>query len=162
MSAAEWAVLQTSTPRGAASSATPAGSDYKDAQGRLFHVGGGFGGYFPWVRANVRIGDGSAGPTFTDAGLRYKGNLSFQSSSAAAPLFANFKLKLDVFGANGRWDGVKTFNLHAGVIDGSKMREPIAYALFRAAGVPAPRTAYAELLFTVPGVYRTRRQGSSR
>jgi hypothetical protein len=112
---------------------------------------------YPGARQHP-IGDGG-GPTFADAGLRYKGNLSFQSSSAAAPLFANFKLKLDVFGANGRWDGVKTFNLHAGVIDGSKMREPIAYALFRAAGVPAPRTAYAELLFTVPGVYQNASAG---
>jgi len=32
------------------------------------------------------------------------------------------------------------------------MREAIGYSLFRAAGVPAPRTTYAELVFTVPGV----------
>jgi spore coat protein CotH len=48
---------------------------------------------------------------------------------------------------------VKTFNLHPGVADTSKMREAIAFALFREAGVPAPRTAYAELFFTVPGIY---------
>ena len=64
-----------------------------------------------------------------------------------------------MFGASGRWDGVKTFNLHAGVVDTSKMREPIAYALFRAAGVPAPRTAYAELLFTVSGAYQSASAG---
>ena len=34
------------------------------------------------------------------------------------------------------------------------MRDAIAYAIFRAAGVPAPRTAYVELTFTVPGVYQ--------
>jgi spore coat protein H len=34
------------------------------------------------------------------------------------------------------------------------MRDAIAYSIFRAAGVPAPRTAFAELVFTVPGVYQ--------
>jgi spore coat protein H len=33
------------------------------------------------------------------------------------------------------------------------MRDVIAYSLFRAAGVPSPRTAQAELIFTVPGIY---------
>jgi spore coat protein CotH len=33
------------------------------------------------------------------------------------------------------------------------MRETVAYAIFRAAGVPAPRTAYAELTFNVPGLH---------
>ena len=63
-------------------------------------------------------------------------------------------LKFDVHGTKGTWDGEKTFNLHAGVVDTSKMRDAVAYAIFRAAGVPAPRTAYAELFITVPGVYQ--------
>ncbi len=138
----------------AAGAGVPGGSDYTDSDGRLIHVGSGFGGYFPWVRADVRIDDGELKTEFKDVGLRYKGNLSFSSSSAAAPLFANFKLKLDVHGTKGTWDGEKTFNLHAGVVDTSKMRDAIAYAIFRAAGVPAPRTAYVELTFTVPGVYQ--------
>jgi hypothetical protein len=152
VSASEWAVLQTSQPRGGTAGG-PAGSDYRAAQGRLVHVGGGFGGYFPWARADVRVEDGGRPIELKDVGLRYKGNLSFTRSSASAPLFANFKLKLDVHGTKGRWDGIKTFNLHAGVVDTSKMRDAIAYAVFRAAGVPAPRTAYAELTFSVPGVY---------
>ena len=150
MTAAEWAVLQTSGARGGGSIG---GSDYRDATGRLIHSGSGFGGYFPWVRVTARTELNGKAVTFADAGLRYKGNLSFSRSSAAAPLFANLKLKLDVHGAKGTWDGEKTFNFHAGVVDTSKMRDAIAYAVFRAAGVPAPRTAYAELLFTVPGVY---------
>src|SRR5256885_38281 len=35
----------------------------------------------------------------------------------------------------------------------AKVREPLSYAVFRAAGVPAPRTAYAEVTLTVPGKY---------
>ena len=34
------------------------------------------------------------------------------------------------------------------------MRESLAYDVFRRAGVPAPRTAYAELYLTVPGQYQ--------
>jgi len=146
VSAAEWAVLQTSTARG---SGVIGGSNYLAADGRLIHAGSGFGGYFPWVKADLRVD----GLEFKAVGLRYKGNFSFTSSSASAPLFANFKMKIDTHGTRGSWDGEKTFNFHAGVIDTSKMRDAIAYHVFRAAGVPAPRTAFAELVFTVPGIY---------
>lgn len=152
ISAAEWSVLQTSTPRNGGGTG---GSDYRTADGREIHVGSGFGGYFPWVKADVRLD----GEEFKNVGIRYKGNLSFQSSSAAAPLFANFKLKLDQHDTKGTWDGQKTFNLHAGVVDTSKMREPLAYAIFRAANVPASRTTYAELTFTVPGLYQNTSAG---
>ena len=63
-------------------------------------------------------------------------------------------MKIDTYGAKGAWDGEKTFNLHAGVVDTSKMREAIAFAVFRAAGVPAPRTTNVEIFFTVPGLYQ--------
>jgi hypothetical protein len=164
ISAAEWAVLQTSNARGGG---TTGGTDYKLADGRLIHVGSGFAGYFPWAHADVRMDDqaGLAGNVddtsglgvraeFKDVGIRYKGNFSFTSSSAAVPLFANFKLKIDLHGTKGSWDGEKTFNFQAGVLDQSRMKEALAFAIFRAAGVPAPRTAYAELMFTVPGVYQ--------
>jgi spore coat protein CotH len=36
-------------------------------------------------------------------------------------------------------------------MDSSKVREALAYAVFRAAGVPAPRTAFAEVVLNVPG-----------
>ena len=150
ISAAEWAVLQTSSQRGGGA---VGGSDYRDSSGRLIHAGSGFVGYFPWVRSDVRIPDGTGAVSIKDAGLRYKGNLSFARSSAAAPLFANFKLKFDVHGTKGTWDGEKTFNLHAGVIDTSKMKDAIGFAVFRGAGVPASRTAFTEIIFTVPGVY---------
>jgi len=150
MPADEWSVLQTSQVRGAQGGR---GTDYTDQLGRLIHVGGGFGGYFPWGKATIRIEDGGRLVEFKDVGIRYKGNLSFQRSSATAPLAANFKVKLDVHGTKGTWDGIKTFNFHYGNVDTSKMRDVIAYSLFRAAGVPSPRTAQAELIFTVPGIY---------
>lgn len=146
ISPVEWAALQTSTPKGGGGTG---GTDYTAQDGRLIHVGSGFGGYFPWARATFRVDK----TEFKDVGLRYKGNFTFTSSSASAPLFANFKLKIDAYGTRGTWDGVRTINLHPGVIDRSKMRDAIAFALFRGAGVPAPRTTYAEVFFTVPGLY---------
>ena len=144
--AAEWAAMQTSGARGGTGLG---GSDYTDANGRLIHTGGGFRGYFPWAHADLVLG----GVPFKNIGLRYKGNLSFSASSAAAPLRANFKAKLDLFGGKDDWDGLETLNFHAGVVDTTLMREAVAYHVFRAAGIPSPRTAYAELTFTVPGAY---------
>ena len=147
ISAAEWAVLQTSSARNGGG---PGGTEYRQPDGRLVHVGSGFAGFFPWVHADLRVD----ATEFKDVGLRYKGNLTFTRSSAAAPLFANFKLKIDLHGAKGSWDGEKTFNFHPGVVDTSRMREAIAFAVFRRAGVPAPRTSSAEIFFTVPGLYQ--------
>ena len=39
------------------------------------------------------------------------------------------------------------------LMDPTRGREALAYAVFRAAGVPAPRTAFAEVTLTVPGKY---------
>jgi spore coat protein CotH len=38
-------------------------------------------------------------------------------------------------------------------MDPTLTRESVAFAIYRAAGVPAPRTAYAEITFNVPGLY---------
>ncbi len=148
----EWSALQRSSPRGGAGAG---GTDYTQADGRLIHVGSGFGGYFPWAHADVRLG----GEEFRNVGLRYRGNYSFTSSSATAPLRASLKLKLDTYGTKGSWAGIKTLNFNAGNLDATLTREALAFALFRAAGVPAPRTAYAEIRFTVPGVFNNTRGG---
>ncbi len=143
----EWGVLQTSSARGGLG---VRGSDYVQTDGRPVHVGSGFGGHYPWARADVSLD----GREFKNVGLRYRGNGSFSQSSGFAPLRANFKLKLDVFGTKGTWRDEKSLNLNAGVVDTSNVREAAAFALFRGAGVPAPRTAYAQLTFNVPDFYK--------
>ena len=62
---AEWAVLQTSTPRGGTASGTLGGSEYRDDKGRLIHVGSGFGGYFlgPTSYVSGNLGIGTETPT---------------------------------------------------------------------------------------------------
>lgn len=146
----EWAVLMTSGGRGPG----PGGSDYRLPDGRLVHQSSGFANTLPWAHADLRIDDADGKAEFRDIGIRYKGNSSFSRSSINAPLLANFKLKIDLHGTKGTWDGEKTFNLQSGVVDTSRMKDSVAYWIFRAAGVPAPRTTYAEVVFNVPGVYQ--------
>jgi spore coat protein H len=65
----------------------------------------------------------------------------------------SFKIDIDRHDEVARFHGLKSLNLHCGVMDATKGREALAYSIFRAAGVPAPRTAFAELTLTVPGKY---------
>src|SRR6185436_20481373 len=121
-SRAEWDVLQTSDARFGGQG--EGGTDYTRSDGRLIHVGSGFRGFFPWVHADMRVN----GVEIKNVGLRYKGNLSFMSSSAAAPFRANLKVKTDVFGGKDSWNGIETLNFHAGVLDTSLMREALGFA----------------------------------
>jgi spore coat protein H len=147
----EWAVLQTS---GGRSTIGAGGSDYRLGDGRLVHLSSGFANTLPWAHADLRIDDPDGKAEFKDIGIRYKGNSSFTRSSIAAPLLANFKLKIDLHGTKGTWDGEKSLNLQSGVVDMSRMKDHIAYWIYRRAGVPAPRTTYAEVVFNVPGIYQ--------
>ena len=49
--------------------------------------------------------------------------------------------------------GIAKINLHNNVTDPSSMNEPLSYRLYRDAGVPAPRSAYARVFVTVPGKF---------
>jgi spore coat protein CotH len=148
----EWEVLQTSGGRGVG---TPAGTpitggiDFRQPDGRLVHVGSGFRALFPWVHADLLLND----VELKEIGLRYKGNNSFVKPSPARPFSASLKVKTDLFGGKADWHGAETLNFHAGARDPSLIREAMAFAIFRAAGVPASRTAYAELTFNVPGLH---------
>jgi spore coat protein H len=124
-------------------------NDYtRESDGRLIHRGGGFGGIFPWVHAALESG----GETFGDVGLRYKGNASYLA--AQNQMRRNLKVKTDLFGKAPGLHGEKTLNFNAGALDPTRIRESLSYAVFRAAGVPAPRTAFAEVTLTVPGLFR--------
>lgn len=108
---------------------------------------GGFGMEFPWTHARLVEGD----KTYANVGLRYKGNGSY--IIAASALKRNFKIDLDHYDEALRYHDLKTINLNAGAMDPTKIREALAYAVFRRAGIPAPRTAFARVTLTVPGKY---------
>jgi hypothetical protein len=111
------------------------------------HKGSGFGLEFPWAHGALT----AEGKTYKDLGIRYKGNASYMAS--ARGLKRNLKLDFDRYDDTLRFHGLKTLNLNAGAMDPTRAREVLSYAIFRAAGVPAPRTAFAQVTLTVPGKY---------
>src|SRR5262249_12044009 len=101
-----------------------------------------FGMEFPWVHGKLI----AQGKTYEDSGIRYKGNASYMMS--AGKLKRNFKIELDRYDNTLRYRGLKTITLNSGAADPDRMREALAYAIFNAAGVPAPRTAFVEVTLT--------------
>lgn len=108
---------------------------------------GGFGFEFDVVPAEVQIGD----QTFSQVGVRYKGNANYMMSARAAkrPL----KIDFNTFDEKGSFQGFKKISLHTSAFDATRTKEVLGYGVFRAAGVVAPRTALAEVTLTVPGKY---------
>ncbi len=100
---------------------------------------------FEYVRAAVEI----EGRRFGDVAVRYKGNGTYMTSQR--DLKRPLKLDLNEFVKGQKLAGLSKLNLHNNVTDPSGMNESIAYRLYRDAGVPAPRTAYARVRLTVPG-----------
>ncbi len=91
------------------------------------------------------------GQTVPKVGLRYKGNSTYLMT--ARNLKRSLKVDLDKHDDAARFHGLKSLTLNCGVLDPSRGREALAYWVYRAAGVPAPRTAFAEVSLTVPGKY---------
>ncbi len=90
------------------------------------------------------------GRLYEDVGIRYKGffgNLRFcfdQSRERRCEKLP-FKLKFSEYDPAGRFFGLQRVNLNSMSGDPTKLHEALAYGLFREAGVPAPRTAYARV-----------------
>lgn len=111
------------------------------------HKGGSFGLEFPWVRGTLT----TDGKTNQNVGFRYKGGGSY--ALGANRLKRNLKVDFDRHDPKQRFHGLKSINLNAGAMDPAGVREALAFAVFREAGIPTPRTAYAEVTLTVPGKY---------
>ena len=111
------------------------------------HKGGSFGQEFPWAHAALS----ADGKTYKDVGVRYKGNFTYGAS--ASGLKRSLKMDFDRYDDGQRFHGLKKVNLNSGITDPARVREALSFAVFRAAGVPSPRTAYAQLSLTVAGKY---------
>jgi spore coat protein H len=112
-----------------------------------WHKSPGFGYEFPWAHANLT----TDGKTYKNVAIRYKGNGSYATSVEA--LKRNLKIEIDHYDKDQRVHGLRTLTLNAGAVDASRLREALAYSVFRAAKVLAPRTAFASVTLTVPGKY---------
>lgn len=94
---------------------------------------------FDWVHAAVEFED----RTFADVAVRYKGNGTYMRSQGMEK--RPFKVDLDKFAKGNELAGRTTLNFANLVVDDSCLHDALGYELFRAAGVPSPRTAYARL-----------------
>src|SRR5213079_713754 len=63
----------------------------------------------------------------------------------------SLKVDLNKYVKGQKLAGLTTLNLHNNVTDASWMNEVLSHRLYRDAGVPAPRSAYARVYLTVAG-----------
>lgn len=110
-------------------------------------IRGGFGYDFEYVKGDLEID----GKVLKDVGIRFKGNSTYMLT--ASFLKRPFKVDLDRHHEDQSWGGMKKLTFNNNVMDPTATREPLAFLVYRAAGVPAPRTAFLELTLTVPGKY---------
>jgi CotH kinase protein len=88
------------------------------------------------------------GQRYTGAAVRYKGDygslLSCFDEATGARLCSKLSLKISFneYG-KGRFFGLRKLVLNSAVRDRSMTREVLSYAMYRAAGVPAPRASHA-------------------
>jgi spore coat protein H len=108
---------------------------------------GSFNFEFPYVHGDLE----TEGKAFKDVGVRYKGNGTYMMSMRQAK--RSFKIDLDRYDAPDTFHAHKKLNLNSGVMDPTKAREILAYEVFRAADLPAPRTTLAEVTLTVRGKF---------
>lgn len=100
-----------------------------------------------YVPADVRWGE----YVVAQAAIRYKGGVGSlglcfdQQGNRLCPKLS-MKLRFDEYVAGQRFAGLKRINFHAMMRDASHMKDRLGYGLFRAAGVPAPRSAHARLI----------------
>jgi spore coat protein H len=92
------------------------------------------------------------GQQFKNVGVRYKGNGTFMESRGG--LKRSLKIDLNENAKDQKLANIGKLNLHNNVTDSSEMNEVLSYRLYRDAGVPAPRSAYARVYVTVPGKYK--------
>ncbi len=79
------------------------------------------------------------GEVVDSVGIRHKGFTSRASSQK--PL----KIDINKYVSGKKYDGLKKFNLHNNFKDDFLQRENLAYEVYRRAGLPSPRTSYAEV-----------------
>lgn len=111
----------------------------RNPESRRSGILGVLGREYDWSQAQCEFGQVS----FTNVAARVKGNIA--SLWHKRP----FKLDLNKFARGQKLGGLDELTFDNLVFDNSCLSEALAYELFRDAGVPAPRTAYAWLSVSV-------------
>jgi len=119
----------------------------KDAEVPDIHKNKGFGLEFPWVKGDLEFD----GRLIKDVGIRYKGNATYGVSQQT--LKRPFKIGINHYLEAQQLHGLNGFALGNNAFDATRLHDALAYHLFRAAKVPASRTAFVELSLTVADKY---------
>jgi hypothetical protein len=102
---------------------------------------------FAYIHASLEID----GVRFNDVAVRPKGNGTYNPIMTGKVQKPSLKIDLNKYVKGQKLDGISTINLHNSIFDPSWMNEALALRLYRDAGVPAPRTAYARVHVTPKG-----------
>lgn len=103
---------------------------------------------FEYVRADLEF----EGSRLTNVAVRYKGNGTYMGSRETDK--KSFKVDLNEHVKGQKLATVSKLNFHNNVTDASLMNEPLSYALYRDAGVPAPMSGYVRLKVTAEGAHK--------
>jgi hypothetical protein len=153
MSADGWKLIQP----GAAAKRAAAGASREEGLAAGARLRPGQTAGFAYVPAEMTFD----GRRLGDVGLRMKGNSSYGAS--AKSLRRPMKVDFDRFVEGGRLAaGVETINLSNTTFDPSGAREAVAFSMYRALGVPAPRTGHALVYLSVDGTYDREYPGFTR
>ncbi|HTI72580.1 MAG TPA: CotH kinase family protein [Candidatus Limnocylindria bacterium] len=106
-----------------------------------------------WGHCTLEAG----GQKWTNVSMRFKGVSSLVRSPNGYK--RPFKFDFDRDSKDRRFMGVEELYFNNNVNDATQMREALAYELFRRAGLPAPRTAFARVYLTIPGRMENRLLG---
>ena len=123
------------------------GMNLQGAEGRRNGLASAAGIEFKYVHADLEF----EGQNFKDVAVRYKGNGTFMQSRGS--LKRSLKVDFNKFVKGQKLAGISKLNFHNNVTDASWMNEVLSHRLFRDAGVPASRTAYARVYVTVAGKF---------
>lgn len=110
-------------------------------------VAGILGFDFEWTSGDLEF----SGALFTNVAVRFRGNGTYLGSLWGSK--QSFKADLNKNVKGQELAGVRTLNFLNVIEDRSYMHDALGYELFRAAGVPGPRTAYAWLTVSVIGEF---------
>lgn len=106
---------------------------------------GSFGFEFEYVKATVEFD----GETLKDVGLRFKGNGTYAMSQQGRR--RPMKVDFNRYEKDQKFHGLQQLNLHNDIMDPSHLRQVLSYSVFQDAGIPSPRTAFAEITLTIDG-----------
>ena len=98
---------------------------------------------YPWRSGTLECD----GEILTDVAVRFKGNSSF--NSARGGLKRPFKLDFNRDHPGRTFRGLKRLSLNNNFNDATQFREALAYEVYRRAGLPASRTAFARVYLTL-------------